>query len=197
MNTIICPHCDLVSESPIIKSGYVAKCERCQHILYKGKKCNEHKIFALSLAALLISAPAFSLSLVSVYLLGITEQTTLLQGAILLIDSAPIVAFVVLFCAVVAPTILTACMLYSSSCMLLKKRPKLLAPILKLTNLLVHWSMLEVYLVSFMVAVFKLNAYADLYYNSGLYFLVVLLILNMSMLCEYNHLHFWKYLKNE
>ncbi|MEL0629245.1 paraquat-inducible protein A [Psychromonas aquatilis] len=197
MKTIICAHCDLVTEYSAIESGYVAKCSRCQHPLYKGKQCNEYRIFALSLATLLVSAPAFTLSLVSVYLLGITEQTTLIQGAILLIDSAPIVAFVVLFCSIVAPTLLAACMCFSSSCMLLKKRPSLLSPVLKLTRLLTHWSMLEVYLVSFMVAVFKLNAYADLYYNSGLYFLVALLILNMSMLSEYENAHFWKYLHHE
>jgi len=57
--------------------------------------------------------------------------------------------------------------------------------------------MLEVYLVSFMVAVFKLTSYTELYFNSGLYFLVGFLILNMSMISEYDNAQHWKYLLNE
>jgi paraquat-inducible protein A len=197
MNTIICKHCDLVSERPILTKGYVAKCSRCQHTLYKAKTTNAKKILALALSALLISVPAFSLSLVSVHLLGITEQTNLLQGILLLIDFAPIVAFVVIFCAVVAPVLLAACMCFSSACVVLNKRPKLLGASLKLTSLLIHWSMLEVYIVSFMVALFKLSSYADLYYDNGLYFLVALLILNMSMICEYSNASYWDFYINE
>ncbi|WP_417696944.1 paraquat-inducible protein A [Psychromonas sp.] len=197
MNTIICRHCDLVSERPVLTKGYVAKCARCQHTLYKAKAANAKKILALALTALLLAPPAFSFSLVSVHLLGVTEQTNLLQGALLLIDFAPIVAFVVIFCAVVAPVLLAACMCFSSACIVLNKRPRLLSPVLKMTSLLIHWSMLEVYIVSFMVALFKLNSYADLYYDNGLFFLVALLILNMSMICEYSNAYYWDFFTNE
>jgi len=165
--------------------------------LYKAKVVNTKKILALSITALLLAIPAFSFSLISVHLLGVTEQTNLLQGALLLIDLAPIVAFVVFFCAVVAPVLLAACMCFNSACVVLNKRPRLLSPILKLTSLLIPWSMLEVYIVSFMVALFKLISYADIYYDSGLCFLVALLIINMSMICEYNNAYFWEFFTNE
>jgi len=197
MNTIICRHCDLVSERPALTKGYVAKCPRCQHTLYKAKTANAKKILALAITALLLAIPAFSFSLVSVHLLGVTEQTNLLQGALLLVDFAPIVALVVIFCAVVAPVLLTVCMCFNSACVVLNRRPRLLNPSLKLTSLLIHWSMLEVYIVSFMVALFKLNSYADIYYDNGLLFLVALLIINMSMICEYSNAYFWDFLTNE
>ncbi|WP_413692972.1 paraquat-inducible protein A [Pseudoalteromonas sp. KJ10-2] len=186
-----------MSERPALTKGYVAKCSRCQHTLYKAKVANEKKILALALSALLLAVPAFSFSLVSVHLLGVTEQTSLLQGALLLIGFAPIVALVVIFCAVVAPALLAACMCFSSACVVLNKRPPLLNPVLKLTSVLIHWSMLEVYIVSFMVALFKLSSYADIYYDSGLFFLVALLILNMSMICEYSNAYYWSFLTNE
>ena len=197
MQTIICSHCDLVSQKPTLAAGYVAKCPRCARILYKNKAVNANKLFALSITALLICIPAFSSPLISIHLLGITEEANLLQGAIMMIDIAPIVSFVVLFCAVVAPVLLTLCITFSSGCVVFNKRPSLLNPVLKLTSILFHWSMLEVYLVSFMVAVFKLISYADVYFNSGLYFFVALLILNMSMLCEYSNTKYWEYLRNE
>ena len=197
METIICSHCDMVSQHQNIQLGYVEKCVRCNHVLYKSTANKPSKIFAMALAALLVCIPAFSFPLVSIHLLGTTEQTNLLQGAIMMIDIAPVVSFIVLFCAVVAPSILTSCIAFSSACMMLKKRPKLLNYVLKLTNIIIHWSMLEVYLVSFMVAVFKLTAYAELYFNSGLYFLVAFLILNMSMISEYDNAKNWNYFLNE
>jgi len=187
----------MVSPWPNLQTGYIAKCARC-HCAFEianGNKAN--KLFALSIAALLVCIPAFSLPLISVHLLGITEETNLLQGALMMIDIAPLVSFVVLFCAVVAPIILTICMAFSSGCMMFNKRPFMLNYVLKLTSVLIHWSMLEVYLVSFMVAVFKLNSYAALYFDNGLFFLGGLLILNMSMICEYNNAKNWKYLRNE
>ncbi|WP_160061305.1 paraquat-inducible protein A [Psychromonas sp. L1A2] len=197
MKTIICSHCDMVSQQPIIQPGYIAKCARCNHVFCKATTSKPNKVFALAVAALLVCIPAFSFPLVSVHLLGITEQTNLLQGAIMMINIAPVVSFVVLFCAVVAPTLLTLCIAFSSGCMMFNKRPELLNYVLKLTSIIIHWSMLEVYLVSFMVAVFKLTSYAELYFNSGLYFLVGFLILNMSMISEYDNAQHWKYLLNE
>ena len=197
MHTIICGHCDMVSQMPNLQPGYIAKCARC-HCAFEVTHGNKaKKLFALSIAALLICIPAFSLPLISVHLLGITEETNLLQGALMMIDIAPLVSFVVLFCAVVAPVLLTLCMAFSSACMIFNNRPLLLNYVLRLTSILIHWSMLEVYLVSFMVAVFKLNNYAELYFNNGLFFLVALLILNMSMICEYSNAKNWKYLHNE
>nr|WP_025564047.1 paraquat-inducible protein A [Psychromonas sp. SP041] len=187
----------MVSQQPNIPKGYVAKCARCNHVFCKSITSKPNKIFALALAALLVCIPAFLFPLVSIHLLGITEQTNLLQGAIMMIDIAPVVSFVVLFCAVVAPTLLTICIVFSSACMMFKKRPWLLNYVLKLTSIIIHWSMLEVYLVSFMVAVFKLTSYAELYFNSGLYFLVGFLILNMTMISEYDNAQNWKYLLNE
>lgn len=197
MNTIICSHCDMVSEHPSISIGYVAKCTRCNQTLYEEKPLKASKMFALSITALLLCIPAFSMPLISVHLLGITEDTNLLQGAILMIDDAPVVAFVVLFCAAIAPTALSLCLLYSSVSIVINRRLPFLSLVLKLTSILIHWSMLEVYLVSFMVAVFKLSNYTDLYFDVGIYFLVALLIVNMTMISEYDNAKYWDYLYNE
>lgn len=196
MNTIICRHCDMVSELPDVKMGYVAKCPRCHRTFYKTCIIKPSKMFALAITALMVSIPAFTFPLISIHLLGITEGTNLLQGAMMMIDIAPLVSFVVLFCAVICPILLTFCMAYSSTCMMLNIRPAVLAYVLKLTSALVHWSMLEVYLISLFVAIFKLMNYADLYFGSGLYFFIALLIINMTMISEYNNKKYWEYLRN-
>lgn len=197
MKTIICAHCDMVSQQTCIPQGYIAKCPRCQRIIYKAETIKANKMLALAITALMVSIPAFSFPLISIYLLGVTESTNLLQGAMMMIDIAPVVSFMVLFCAVVAPTLLSVCIALSSTCILFKQRPVFLAYVLKLTSALIHWSMLEVYLVSLLVATFKLMNYASVYFGSGIFFFVALLILNMFMISDYSNTKNWEYLRNE
>jgi paraquat-inducible protein A len=156
-----------------------------------------NKMFALAITALILIIPAFTFPLLSIYLLGITEDINLLQGALMMIERAPIVSFVVLFCAVVIPTLLTLCIAFSSGSIMLGKRPRLLAYVLKLTSSLMHWSMLDVYLISLLVSAIKITSDADVQFGSGLYFFVVLLIVNLTLMSEYSSTKYWKYLRNE
>jgi len=192
MKTIICRHCDMVSQIPKIPAGYVAKCIRCQQVIYKKNSCSPSGLFALCLSALILIVPAFYFPLISIYLLGITEETNLLQGALMMIDNAPLVAFVVLFCAVIAPTLLISSIALSSACLTFNYHPAYLPEILKITYILKHWSMLEVYMVSLMVAVFKLMNYADLYFGVGFYFFIALLLLNLFIVSNYSNQDYWE-----
>ena len=197
METIICNHCDMVSIRPTLKPGFVAKCPRCNRAFFKTNTMNANKMFALAITALIIMVPAFTFPLISVHLLGVTEDTNLLQGALMMIEQAPVVTFVVLFCAVLVPTVLTACIAFSSACIMLKKRPPLLAYVLKLTSSLMHWSMLDVYLISLLVSAIKIANDADIYFSNGLCFFIVLLIVNITLISEYSSTKYWNYLRNE
>ncbi|MCP4326689.1 MAG: paraquat-inducible protein A [Alteromonadales bacterium] len=181
----------MTSEIPELNSGYVAKCIRCERVIYKNSWCNPSGLLALCITALLLTVPAFSQPLISLHLLGITEETNLLQGAIMMIDTAPIVSFVVLFCAVIAPTLLITSIAISSACLTFNHKPAFLPKLFKITRLLVHWSMLEVYLVSLMVAIFKLMNFADLYIGLGFYFFVALLLLNITIISNYSNHQYW------
>ncbi len=181
----------MVSSVPELNSGYAAKCTRCESIIHSEKKCDPATLLALSISALILLVPAFTFPLISVHLLGITEGSDLIQGALMMIDIAPLVSFVVIFCAVIAPSLLTLCIAIASACLLFNVYPKWLGYVLKVTQWLIHWSMLEVYMMSLMVAIFKLMAYADLFFGSGMYFFVALLIINMTMISQYNNYYFW------
>ncbi len=182
----------MVSRVPEIATGEVAKCPRCERVIYKNSSLAPAKMLPLCLTALILIVPAFYFPLISIHLLGITEGTNLLQGAVMMIDNAPVVAFVVLFCAVIAPTLLIGCITLSSACLTFNYRPAYLPKILKITYILKHWAMLEVYMVSLMVSMFKLMNDADLYFASGLYFFTALLIINMTIISNYSNHTYWK-----
>lgn len=182
----------MASEIPEIQTGHVAKCIRCERVIYKNSWCEPSGMLALCLTALIITVPAFNLPLISLHLLGITEETNLLQGALMMIDNAPLVSLVVIFCAVIAPTLLILSIAISSACLSLNKGPKFLPKLFKISRLLIHWSMLEVYMVSLMVAIFKLMNYADLYIGLGMYFFIALLLLNMTIISNYSNHQYWE-----
>ena len=185
----------MVCLAPEIPSGYVAKCTRCNRVISKETNCNPATILALCLTALILVVPAFYFPLISIHLLGITEGTNLLQGALMMIDNAPLVSFVVLFCAVIAPTLLISCITLSSACLTFNYHPAYLPKVLKITSVLMHWSMLEVYMVSLMVSMFKLMNDADLFFDIGLYFFIALLLVNLTIISKYdNHSYWGKYI---
>jgi paraquat-inducible protein A len=186
----------MTSAIPPMETGHVAKCIRCDQVIYKKSWCNPSGLLALCLTALILTLPAFNLPLISIHLLGITEETNLIQGAIMMVGIAPIVSFVVLFCAVIAPTLLILSIAISSACLTFKYKPTLLPKLFKITRLLTHWSMLEVYMVSLMVAIFKLMNYADLYIGLGFYFFIGLLLLNMMIISNYSNHQFWEKYKS-
>ncbi|MCW8995371.1 MAG: paraquat-inducible protein A [Psychromonas sp.] len=195
MKTIICSHCDMVCRVPEIPMAHVAKCTRCKQIIGRDKHCNPANILALCLTALILLVPAFYFPLISIHLLGITEGTNLLQGALMMVEQAPIVAFVVLFCAVIAPTLLISCITLISACLTFNYHPNYLPQVLKITAILRHWSMLEVYMVSLMVAIFKLMNDADLFFDVGFYFFIALLLINITIISNYsNHAYWEKYI---
>ncbi|GLS91320.1 hypothetical protein GCM10007916_23890 [Psychromonas marina] len=186
----------MTSEIPDIKTGHTAKCIRCERVIYNNSACHPSAMLALCLSALIISVPAFNQPLISLHLLSITEDTNLIQGALMMIDIAPIVSFVVLFCAVIAPTMLIISIAISSACLTFQYKPSFLPKIFKITRHLIHWSMLEVYMVSLMVAMFKLMNYADLYIGFGFYFFIALLLLNMMIISNYSNHQYWEKYNN-
>ena len=196
MKTIICQHCDMTSEIPRVALGHQAKCVRCHSVIYTNSACDPTRMFAMCLTALILTVPAFNLPLISLHLLSITEDTDLLQGALMMTDNAPIVSFVVLVCAVIAPTMLITCIAISSGFLIFGYKARFLPKLFKITNLLIHWSMLEVYMVSLMVAMFKLMNYADLYIGSGFYVFVILLLINLAIISHYDNDKYWERYNN-
>ncbi len=186
----------MVSKIPFISKRHVAKCSRCNSTVYKNPHFKPPAILALCLTALFICYPAFTLPLISLHLLNITEDTALINGILIIFHSDPIVAILVLFCAVIAPVVLLLSIIYSSICITFNHYPPYLPKVFKLTNALTHWSMLDVYMLSILVSISKLLHYADLYIGLGFYFFVALLLIDMTIIANYSHCYYWKLFHN-
>lgn len=192
MKKIICHHCDLVSQIPFISKRNVAKCSRCNSTIYKNSTLKPSEILALCMAGSFICYPAFTLPLISLHMLDITEGTALIDGPLIIFHSDPIVAIMVLFCAIVAPVMSILSIGYSSACIIFNHYPTHLPKVFKLTNILTHWSMLDVYMLSIFVSISKLLHYADLSIGLGFYFFVPLLLIHLTIIANYSNCYYWE-----
>ena len=188
---MICRHCDMTSEVPTVAKGCIAKCPHCKSTLYANGTLGTSSILALCLAALITCIPAFTQPLISVHLLSLTEDISLINGATMVFETAPLVSFIILFCAVIAPLLVILSITYSSACLTFNYFPKRLPIIFKVTRRLTHWSMLDVYMLSLLVSISKLLNDADLYIGLGFYFFVSLLLINLTILANYSNRNYW------
>ncbi len=194
--TSICSYCDLAVERVQLKGGECAKCPRCGSLLYQQTHATPTTILALCTTAIILIFPANLYPLLEMTMLGTSETTTLMQGAkMMLNEGGSFVAVLVVFCAVVAPFLMLSALWLSSAIISFAPNFRLLnrglKPLLKLTDFMTHWSMLEVYLVSFLVAVFKLVDISEIEIGFGLVCFVLLMLINSLILINYDAKYYW------
>ena len=108
---------------------------------------------ALTITGFLLLPSAFFEPLIYLRLAGVNSDANLLKGImVLLLEHEIWVAGLVFWCAVLAPVgLLLGIFALASG---LAKRWHILAPTLKAVEVFRHWAMLEVYIVSLLVALF-------------------------------------------
>ncbi len=156
-------------------------------------------MLALCLAALFLYLPANMLPVLEIHFIGSIRDTTVIQGAIAVIEQGyPIVGIAVLLAAVVAPGILILSVL--SQVLIIKMglhHPTLkqvYKQLLKHHGLLTQLTMLEIYVISFLVSAFQLSDFSDIFFGLGSFCFTMLFAVVLFMQREYNKEHMWAYL---
>ncbi|MGL5030329.1 MAG: paraquat-inducible protein A [Aeromonas sp.] len=189
-SVIVCPACDLLIEQQTLPLRTDAHCPRCHQHLYGRYAFRPSQLMALTITGFLLLPSAFFEPLIYLRLGGVNTQADLLRGILVLFDEGQLwVAGLVLWCAVLAPIGLLAGIFALASG--LASRIHLLASTLKAVAVFRHWAMLEVYIVSLMVAIFKLIDIADVRLGGGLLSLGILMLLNMTLLILFDPAPYW------
>ena len=109
---IACPDCDLLQRLPALVPGASARCPRCDKELWRHREDSLNRTLALSLAAALLFGLANSVPMLGLTVAGHKASTTVFGGAVQLWrDGQEIVAGLVLFAAVIAPSLQIGLML--------------------------------------------------------------------------------------
>lgn len=190
---ILCPACDLELSRPQLNSKQYACCPRCKTKLYKSSNLSPEKQLALSVTGLFLLIVAFSHPLLEMDMYGIYGSATIIEGVIALFNQQfYFVSFLVALCAIVAPTLFLVLVAIISLGIMRRSSGQWLKILLSWLAWSTHWSMLEVYLVAFLVSIFKLNTMADLSYGPGIISLVLLIIINSTIVSCLDQHCYWE-----
>ncbi len=196
MNSInfnACPECDLLISIAHPKIGEKHHCPRCNLLLLRPRKRSIERTFALSIAGFILFFPANFLPLVSITLLGNANTGILMSGVIaLLTKNMWPVAIVVFLASILFPLIQISLSLLISGHLYFNRPNRYLVNWMRWMHHLDEWVMLEVYMLSIIVACVKLMAISPLTFGWGLYAFIGLIIITTLLISNLDIPFFWQ-----
>lgn len=167
---IACPECDLLQRHKTLPRIGVARCRRCDFILYREIPNSVEHVAAFALAAVILFGVGCAFPLLGLRF-GATEvEATLLTGVReLWLQGYAEVSVLVLLTCVIAPLTQAGLMLYVFAPLCLGRRPWRADLVLRMLKSLQPWSMIEVFMLAVLVAMVKLEKMAIIVPGLGLW----------------------------
>ncbi len=176
-SVIACHECDALLHNVPVANRQSLLCPRCGCVLFRHRADAVTRGLAISLTGLILAIPANFLPIMTFSMLGVESADTLFKGAMHLFHSGDWwMGVLVLFCSIVAP--ITELILVAAICLLVigQRYDGLLVPLLKFQSHIRRWAMLEVYMLSILVAYVKMLEDGDINFGSGMVFFTALLM---------------------
>lgn len=179
---IICKKCHTLHHKADIKDGESMYCSNCDKIMYSyNSKILDHGI-ALGLTALLLFVMANIFPLVKIDVLGQDGYITIISMIESLFNREfYLVGMSVLFLVFIFPLMII--IIYISIAIMMKAKvgKETTKSLLILLSKILPWSMLEIYLVSILVALVKLLAYVQIHFGFSFWALTMFVLLDMYL----------------
>jgi paraquat-inducible protein A len=181
---VSCPGCHLLVQLPRPSGGEKARvrCPRCRTSLHLRKPDSIARTWALVVAALIFYIPANVLPITQVTSLGSVQADTILSGVLYFIESGswPI-ALVIFVASVFVPLMKMAILIYllisvqRGSSWRRRERTRLY----RLTEAVGRWSMVDIYVVTILVALVHLGALANIEAGPAALFFGAVVVITM------------------
>lgn len=165
LGLVSCHDCHLLSRIPKSPSHKVVCCPRCGEELHQRKPNSIARTWALVIAAMVFYIPANVLPMTVTTALGNAQADTIMSGVIYFIQSGSFaIAAVIFIASVFVPFLKFAILIYLLLSVQFKsiKRPKDRTRLYRFTEAIGRWSMLDIYVVTILVALVKLDFLADI-----------------------------------
>ncbi|MGF1755415.1 paraquat-inducible protein A [Vibrio makurazakiensis] len=196
-NVRLCQGCELSVDIVDVPKGKTAYCPRCGTQLYRGGSPSLSGNLAIAVTCLLLFIPSHLFDFISIRLIGVMIPATLPSGMLTLMDEGfNLLAILILFCSSIAPFLVCSSVLIAHFAL----AKKLFTPFrwaLILIQDLKHWMMLDVFLVSIAISVFKLQDYSDIFVGPGLIGLLLLQLFSVLLVSRISVRRYWEAWKKE
>ena len=177
LGLVSCHACHLLSRMPKTPAHGTAYCPRCGEELHQRKPNSLMRTWALVLAAIIFYIPANVLPMTITSALGTVQADTIMSGVIYFMQHGSWeIALVIFTASVFVPFLKFVILIYLLLSIHFKsiKRPKDRTRLYRFTEAIGRWSMLDIYVVTILVALVKLGFLADIEAGpAALYFALV------------------------
>lgn len=170
------------------------RCPRCRDILHQRKPRSLQRTWALVLAALAFYIPANVYPVMTVTSLGQTQSDTILSGVVFLLNHGMLPLAAILFIASIFVPLLKLLILIF---LLLsvqvgsRWRPRERTRLYRITEAIGRWSMVDVYVVTILVALVHLGNLASIQAEAGAVFFCAVVILTMFAAMAFDSRLIW------
>lgn len=188
-----CHDCDLLLAPTALQPGEFQACPRCGSIVREGKPDSRLRALALSSTGLILFAPAVGLPLLSMSVMGLRQEASLMRAVLSLFEGGfPEVGLAVLVSTVLAPFANLWLMFSVSLSLTLSHRPRWLARLLRVNHRVREWAMIEVFLFGVLISVVKLKDMGQLVPGTGLYCFAGLMLSTLLLESLVDEHEFWQ-----
>jgi len=188
-----CHSCGLLSRAP---RGHQAQtiCPRCGTPLHARKINSIGRTWALILAAYLFYIPANVLPVMSVTSLGKTQSDTIMSGVIyLLLHGMWPLALLIFFASVMVPMLKLVILTYLLISVQRRSRwrPVDRTRLYRITEVVGRWSMVDIYVVTILVALVKLGNLATIEAGAGAVFFAAVVVITIFAAMTFDPRTIW------
>jgi paraquat-inducible protein A len=191
---ISCSSCHLLCRQPFSGNAPVTDCPRCGARLYHRKPNSLSRTWALTLAAFIFYLPANLFPISHMSQLGTVQSDTIISGVIYFIKPGmwPI-ALVIFVASVLIPLLklITLVFLLISVQRHSRWRPRDRTRLYRITEAIGRWSMIDIFVITILVALIELGAVADIDAGPAALFFAVVVIITMMAAMSFDPRLIW------
>lgn len=191
---ISCHSCHLVSRITSAPAGGGLNCPRCGSKLHQRKPNSLKRTWALVIAAAVFYIPANLLPVTAVTSLGKTQTDTIMSGVIYFISSGMWPIALVIFVASIMVPMLKLIILTFLLITVQRKsawRPKDRTRLYRITEAVGRWSMVDIYVVTILVALVNLGNLATIKAGPGAPFFAAVVVITMFAAMSFDPRLIW------
>lgn len=189
---VACHFCDALQPAPLPREGEVAFCGHCGEILYQNRPRSLSRAVGFSAAALILMVLVHTFPFLTLSAAGNRTRLSLVESANALVaDDAPLLALSVVIFTIVAPVILAGGLLYLCLPLMSGRSLPGSVAIARWIQFAEPWSMLEVFLLGFIVSLLKLGHVAEMQFETGLWALVAVVVCITAAMAGIDRRELW------
>ncbi|MBN2824824.1 MAG: paraquat-inducible protein A [Campylobacterales bacterium] len=192
-NLIICPKCHALHKIVELEDNSKAHCADCNAVLYKEDSCLVEKLIALSLSALLFFIISNSFMIVQIDLFGSEEFMNIPSMLLRLIDSGFYIVgiFLSLFLFILPFMTITIYLLLGLSYKYGFGGAYTKNLLITLSNIRL-WNMVDIFLISILIAMVKLVELFALHLGIAFYSLIIYVLLDIYLSKSIRMFNLWR-----